>query len=318
MGIRSDRGRGRRRGRHPLLRRTRQRRADGAALPGARRVGGSRESAATGAFGRHGSARRRDRSRPDPDRRPRRRAPGTRGRGPATGCGHVPRPPGGEIAGERSVIGGGSSSRRSRSGRQLGGYLVLPARPAFPVTRVGAMTERYRRHSGGDLRGRDSAPARGRSTRRRAPRSWSSSWSWSWSPRSPSTGGATAAPRGSARPEAAPATTAATTTSAPPSTAPVRAAPVVTRTGAGATVTLSIPFLLTLRTNAPSWVQITDAPGHTLFATTLASGAEQQVPGSEPIVVALGNATAVTMTVDGTPLDLSGLPATGSVTFRRA
>jgi cytoskeleton protein RodZ len=92
--------------------------------------------------------------------------------------------------------------------------------------------------------------------------------------------------------------------------------PVVTRTSNGATVSLRSPFLLTLRTTAPCWVDITDTSGTTLFAATLPGGQQQQIPGSGPIVMKLGNMSAMKISANGVDLDLSGLPQTANVTFQ--
>jgi cytoskeletal protein RodZ len=111
-----------------------------------------------------------------------------------------------------------------------------------------------------------------------------------------------------------------TTTTAGPSTttstAPV--APVVARTTAGATVSVRSPFRLTLHAVGTCWVEITDAAGHTLFTATLHSGQQQQIPGGGPIVVRLGYTPAMTISVDGTDLDLRGLGQTTNLTFQTA
>jgi cytoskeletal protein RodZ len=111
----------------------------------------------------------------------------------------------------------------------------------------------------------------------------------------------------------------ATTTARPStttSTAPV--APVVARSTNGATVSVRSPFRLTLHATGTCWVEITDAAGHTLFTTTLHSGDQQEIPGVGPIVVRLGYTPAMTISVDGTGLDLSGLGQTTNLTFQSA
>jgi hypothetical protein len=109
-----------------------------------------------------------------------------------------------------------------------------------------------------------------------------------------------------------------TNTSSPPTTVPTSVAPVVTRTTDGATVALRTPFLLTLRTTAPCWVEITDASGATLFTATLPAGKQQQIPGGGPFVMRLGNMSGVTISANGVDLDLSGLPQTANITFQTA
>ncbi|MDQ1435384.1 MAG: hypothetical protein QOF59_2200 [Actinomycetota bacterium] len=110
----------------------------------------------------------------------------------------------------------------------------------------------------------------------------------------------------------------ATSTSTPSTTVPSNLVPVVTRTTNGATVFLRSPFVLTLRTTAPCWVDITDTSGTTLFTATLPGGQQQQIPGSGPIVMKLGNMSAMKISANGVDLDLSGLPQTANITFQAA
>jgi cytoskeletal protein RodZ len=109
------------------------------------------------------------------------------------------------------------------------------------------------------------------------------------------------------------------TTSAPSTTAPARVAPVapvVARSTNGATVSVHSPFRLSLRASGTCWVEITDATGHTLFTATLHSGQQQQIPGAGPIVVRIGYTPAMTISVDGIDLDLSGLGQTTNLSFQ--
>ena len=76
------------------------------------------------------------------------------------------------------------------------------------------------------------------------------------------------------------------------------------------------PFRLTLRASGTCWVEITDATGHTLFTATLHSGQQQQIPGAGPIVVRIGYTPAMTISVDGIDLDLSGLGQTTNLSFQ--
>jgi cytoskeleton protein RodZ len=109
-----------------------------------------------------------------------------------------------------------------------------------------------------------------------------------------------------------------TTSRAPSTTSPAPVAPVVARTTNGATVSVHSPFRLTLHASGTCWVEITDATGHTLFTATLHSGELQQIPGAGPIVVRLGYTPAMTISVDGIDLDLSGLGQTTNLTFQSA
>ncbi|MDQ1380391.1 MAG: hypothetical protein QOJ71_1110, partial [Actinomycetota bacterium] len=107
-------------------------------------------------------------------------------------------------------------------------------------------------------------------------------------------------------------TLARSTTSTPSPTVPSNLVPVVTRSTDGATVTLRSPFVLTLRTTAPCWIDITDTSGTSLFTATLPAGQQQQIPGGGPIVMKLGNMSGVTISAGGVDLDLSGLPQTAN------
>ena len=117
-----------------------------------------------------------------------------------------------------------------------------------------------------------------------------------------------------------PRSVASTPTSAAPSTTArarvVPVAPVVARSNNGATVSVHSPFRLTLRASGTCWVEITDATGHTLFTATLHSGQQQQIPGAGPIVVRIGYTPAMTISVDGIDLDLSGLGQTTNLSFQ--
>ncbi|MDP9336251.1 MAG: DUF4115 domain-containing protein [Actinomycetota bacterium] len=109
-----------------------------------------------------------------------------------------------------------------------------------------------------------------------------------------------------------------TATAAPSTTTPAPVAPVVARSTNGATVSVRNPFRLTLHANGTCWVEITDATRHTLFTATLHSGQQQEIPGAGPIVVRLGYTPAMTISVDGIDLDLSGLGQTTNLTFQSA
>ena len=103
-----------------------------------------------------------------------------------------------------------------------------------------------------------------------------------------------AAPGGSA-PE--PVTDAAP--AAPASATPARDAPADGARAGGQTVTLKF--------TGPSWVRVADAHGKVLLDGLGVAGAARSVSGAPPLRVVLGNATAVTLEVDGRPASLEGL-----------
>ena len=109
-----------------------------------------------------------------------------------------------------------------------------------------------------------------------------------------------------------------TPATSPPTTVATPVAIRMTRTTGGATVAVHTPFQLTLHANGTCWIQITDTSGRELFTTTLHSGQEQQIPGAQSIVVRLGYTPAITISVDGASLDLSGLSQTANVNFQTA
>lgn len=123
-----------------------------------------------------------------------------------------------------------------------------------------------------------------------------------------------------AKPPVSPATqpAVASSTTAPPVTAPARIAPVVARSNTGATISVASPFQLTLQASGTCWVEVTDSSGRAMFMTTLHAGQRQQIPATGPIVVRLGYTPAVSISVDGTTLDLSGLSQTANLNFQSA
>jgi cytoskeleton protein RodZ len=62
---------------------------------------------------------------------------------------------------------------------------------------------------------------------------------------------------------------------------------------------------LALRLRGDSWVQVTATDGHTLEQSLLHAGDERRFPVAEIGSVVLGNASAVTVSRDGRPLDLA-------------
>ncbi len=62
--------------------------------------------------------------------------------------------------------------------------------------------------------------------------------------------------------------------------------------------------ILTLRTTAPSWVEVTDARGSTLISRLLQSGESVGVDGTLPLRVRIGNASATLVSFKGKPVDV--------------
>lgn len=66
------------------------------------------------------------------------------------------------------------------------------------------------------------------------------------------------------------------------------------------------PLGLELRTDkAESWVQVKDAAGKVLFEGVLKPGSIRQLEGARPFQVVIGRAEAVTLSLDGKPVDLA-------------
>jgi hypothetical protein len=108
-----------------------------------------------------------------------------------------------------------------------------------------------------------------------------------------------------------------TTSPRKPVVTPV-AARLTRTTAGGGMVSVHTPFQLTLHATGTCWIQITDTAGRRLFTTTLHPGQEQKIPGAESIVVRLGYTPAITISVDGATLDLSGLSQTANLNFQTA
>jgi len=121
------------------------------------------------------------------------------------------------------------------------------------------------------------------------------------------------APRVADQPAAVtePPTTAAFAT---PTTAPARFTSQILPTG-DANVSVLGSFTLTLHATGMCWVQVSAANGQTLFMGTLYPGQNQQLVGSAPLVVRLGNTPGMTLTIDGTALDLNGVGRTANLHF---
>jgi cytoskeleton protein RodZ len=65
------------------------------------------------------------------------------------------------------------------------------------------------------------------------------------------------------------------------------------------------PAPLVLSYRGPSWTEVRDRDGQLLIARLVAAGSEQSIRGTPPFEVVIGNATAVTITYHGKPVDLS-------------
>ena len=89
------------------------------------------------------------------------------------------------------------------------------------------------------------------------------------------------------------------TAAAPAATAPAVPAPADAGRDGAATVTLTF--------TGPSWAQVADAHGKVLLEGLGAPGGVRSVSGAAPLRVALGNATAVALEVNGRPASLEGL-----------
>jgi hypothetical protein len=83
-----------------------------------------------------------------------------------------------------------------------------------------------------------------------------------------------------------------------------------------ATITVRVPFSLTLRATGPCWVQVRTQHGPTLFEGTLQAGQTHTVTNAAPLVVRLGNTPAMTRVVDRTQLDLAGVARTANLQFQ--
>jgi cytoskeleton protein RodZ len=105
------------------------------------------------------------------------------------------------------------------------------------------------------------------------------------------------------------------TTQPPRPTTSTAPAPVVETAAGNGTVTVVVPFTLMLAPTGTCWVSVTNAAGQTLFEGTLQAGQHQPVVGSGPLVIRLGNTSAMTMELNGEPLDLSGVARTANVSF---
>jgi hypothetical protein len=107
----------------------------------------------------------------------------------------------------------------------------------------------------------------------------------------------------------APVTTTTTTTTSP-------AAPsVVVSTAGNATVAVAFPVTLTIRATAPCWVQASDESGRVVYQATLQPGQQQEIPAGGPLVVRLGNTTAVEVSVGDARLALTGIGNTADLTL---
>jgi cytoskeleton protein RodZ len=147
------------------------------------------------------------------------------------------------------------------------------------------------------------------------------SWPWAGSDATPPSPGAPAAtldpaPEGSApapvlAQEAAtsgPAATGSATPGAPPDSA-AAAAGAATATG-GAVLPLPAGHVsMTLSFATDSWAEIYDGAGQAVLYDLVIAGSQRVVTAAAPLSVTLGNAPAVTLTVNGRPTKLPAVPA---------
>lgn len=94
------------------------------------------------------------------------------------------------------------------------------------------------------------------------------------------------------------------------SVAPATPAASVTK-GAGSDAPAAVPpagaARLNLTFSAPSWVEVSDASGRRLLEGLIAAGATRELPGTPPLHVVLGNASAVAIQLNGRPVGFQPL-----------
>lgn len=108
---------------------------------------------------------------------------------------------------------------------------------------------------------------------------------------------ATMPDRAPAEPQGAKASEPAAAPPALPSGAPATAAP-------GSPVAAAGAASLAVAARAASWVEVKDGTGRTLLSQTVPAGQSPSVSGVPPFDVVIGNASAVTLTLRGAPVDL--------------
>jgi cytoskeleton protein RodZ len=59
-----------------------------------------------------------------------------------------------------------------------------------------------------------------------------------------------------------------------------------------------------VRVTAPTWVELRDGAGRTLWARTLAAGESASIEGALPLRLIVGNASAASVVFNGQPVDL--------------
>jgi Domain of unknown function (DUF4115) len=85
--------------------------------------------------------------------------------------------------------------------------------------------------------------------------------------------------------------------------------------GGNGTVAIGAPFTLAFVPKADCWISVRTGSGQAVFEGTLHAGQRQQLTGSAPLVVRIGNTPVLTMEVNGTQLDLSQIAHTANVQF---
>lgn len=115
------------------------------------------------------------------------------------------------------------------------------------------------------------------------------------------------APSPVAPPQPAPVESAAASTGSTEAAAAVPQAPV-----AAPAVVPAVP--LKIRATQDTWVQVKEPKGKVVFEKTLKAGQEQEITGTPPWRVVIGNAkSGVEVQVHGEPLDLAGIVGKGTI-----
>lgn len=115
-------------------------------------------------------------------------------------------------------------------------------------------------------------------------------------------GGVAAAPaEGASAPGAAPAAATAVPLSGGPAPMPSAPAPAAEAEG------------LVLHVHAPSWVEVVQADGTSVFSQVCQAGSEHEIHGKAPLSVVIGNAAAVEARYRGVPVDLAARTSANGV-----
>ncbi len=93
---------------------------------------------------------------------------------------------------------------------------------------------------------------------------------------------------------------------APPGADPVPSAGEGRGTASGPTLRVDsgVSHASAVRVTAPTWVELRDGAGRTLWARTLAAGESAPIEGALPLRLIVGNASAASVVFNGQPVDL--------------